>query len=588
MHSKILALFTLGAYHVLMYIDIVPNRSSPPAVLLRESSREGGKIRKRTLANLSALPPEAVDMLRRVLKGEKLVAAEESVRVERSASYGHVAAVLGTIRRLKLDHVLGTKRSPERDRVLAMIVARVLAPDSKLATARGLGEESAFSALADALSLESVSADSLYRALDWLLERQPAIESKLAAKHLQEGTLLLYDVSSTYLEGRCCPLAAHGYSRDGKPGKMQLVFGLLTTPEGCPVAVEVFAGNTADPATLTSAVQKVHERFGLKRVVWVADRGLLTNARIEAELRPDADFGWITALRAPAVQALRDEGVLQLSLFDQQDLAEIRSSSFPGERLVACRNPLLGAERARKREALLAATEKELEKISKAVARERRPLRGPDTIGVRVGRVLGRFKMAKHFRYEITDDAFRFERDPERIEDEAALDGIYVIRTTVPKEEMTAEAAVEAYKSLSQVERAFRSTKTDLDVRPLHHHTEPRVRAHVFLCMLAYYVEWHLRRSLAPLLFQDHDRADAAKQRTSVVARAEISQAARQKKSRRRTEEGLPVHSFRTLLAELANADRIRVRVGEHAFDKLAQLTPLQERAFQLLEVPWR
>lgn len=588
MCGKDLALFTLGAYHVLMYIDIVPNRSSPPAVLLRESSREGGKIRKRTLANLSALPPDAIEVLRRVLKGEKLVRAEESVRVERSASYGHVAAVLGTIRRLKLDQVLGTKRSPERDRVLAMIVARVLAPDSKLATARGLGEESAFSALADALSLESVSADSLYRALDWLVERQPAIESKLAAKHLQEGTLLLYDVSSTYLEGRCCPLAAHGYSRDGKPGKMQLVFGLLTTPEGCPVAVEVFAGNTADPATLASAVQKVRERFGLKRVVWVADRGLLTNARIEAELRPDADFGWITALRAPAVQALREEGVLQLSLFDQQDLAEIRSSAFPGERLVACRNPLLGAERARKREALLAATEKELEKISKAVARERRPLRGQDTIGVRVGRVLGRFKMAKHFRYEITDDAFRFERDPERIEDEAALDGIYVIRTTVPKEEMTAEAAVEAYKSLSQVERAFRSTKTDLDVRPLHHHTEPRVRAHVFLCMLAYYVEWHLRRSLAPLLFQDHDRADAAKQRTSVVAKAEISQAARQKKSRRRTEEGLPVHSFRTLLAELANADRIRVRVGEHAFDKLAQLTPLQERAFQLLEVPWR
>jgi transposase len=588
MHYETLASFTLCAYRVLMYIERVPNRSSPPAVLLRESWREGGKVHKRTLANLSALPDDAVEILRRVLKGETLVCAEESVSVGRSTPYGHVAAVLGTIRRLKLDQVLGTKRSPERDRVLAMIVARVLAPDSKLATARGLGEESAFSALADALSLESVSADSLYRSLDWLVERQPAIETRLAAKHLREGTLLLYDVSSTYLEGRCCPLAAHGYSRDGKPGKMQLVFGLLTTPEGCPVAVEVFAGNTADPATLASAVQKARERFGLKRVVWVADRGLLTNARVEAELRPDADFGWITALRAPAVQALREEGVLQLSLFDQHDLAEIRSSAFPGERLVACRNPLLGAERARKREALLVATEKELEKIAKAVTRERRPLRGPDTIGVRVGRVLGRFKMAKHFRLEITDAAFRFERDPERIEDEAALDGIYVIRTTVPKEEMTAEAAVEAYKSLSQVERAFRSTKTDLDVRPLHHHTEPRVRAHIFLCMLAYYVEWHLRCSLAPLLFQDHDRANAAKQRTSVVARAEISQAARQKKSSRRTEEGLPVHSFRTLLADLATADRIRVRVGEHAFDKLAQLTPLQERAFQLLEVPWR
>jgi transposase len=571
-----------------MYIDVVPNRSSPPAVLLRESSREDGKIRKRTLANLSALPPEAIEVLRRALKGEKLFTTEESVRVERSLPYGHVAAVLGTIRRLKLDQVLGTKRSPERDRVLAMVVARVLAPDSKLATARGLGEESTFSALSDALSLEAVSADSLYRSLDWLVERQPVIESKLAAKHLREGTLLLYDVSSTYLEGRHCPLAAHGYSRDGKPGKMQLVFGLLTTAEGCPVAVEVFAGNTADPATLASAVSKARERFGLKRVVWVADRGLLTHARIEAELRPDADFGWITALRAPAVQALRDEGVLQLSLFDQHDLAEIRSTAFPGERLVACRNPLLGAERARKREALLRATEKELEKIAKAVTRERGPLRGPDAIGVRVGRVLGRFKMAKHFRYEIADDAFRFERDPERIENEAALDGIYVIRTTVPEEEMTAEAAVEAYKSLSRVERAFRSTKTDLNIRPLHHHTEPRVRAHVFLCMLAYYVEWHLRRSLSPLLFQDHDRAAAAGERASVVAKAGISPAARRKKARRETEDGLPVHSFRTLLAELGTATRTRVRVGEHAFDKLAQLTPLQERAFLLLEVPWR
>jgi transposase len=571
-----------------MYIDIVPNRSSPPAVLLRESSREGGKIRKRTLANLSALPPDAVEVLRRSLKGEKLVAAEESVRAERSVPYGHVAAVLGTVRRLGLDQVLGTKRSPERDRVLAMVVARVLAPDSKLATARGLGEESAFSALADALALETVSADSLYRSLDWLLERQPAIEARLAAKHLKEGTLLLYDVSSTYLEGRRCPLAAHGYSRDGKPGKMQLVFGLLTTAEGCPVAVEVFAGNTADPATLASAVQKTRERFGLRRVVWVADRGLLTNARIEAELRPDADFGWITALRAPAVQALYEEGVLQLSLFDEQGLARIRSSAFPAERLIACRNPQLGAERARKREALLQATERELEKIVKATGRERRPLRGREQIGMRVGRVLGRFKMGKHFRLEITDSSFGFERDPGRIDDEARLDGIYVIRTTVPEEEMSAEAAVGAYKNLSQVERAFRSCKTDLDVRPLHHHTEPRVRAHVFLCMLAYYVEWHLRRSLAPLLFQDHDRAAASGQRTSVVARAEISPAASQKKARGQTDEGLQVHSFRTLMAELATADRIRMRVGEHAFDQLAQLTPLQARAFQLLQVPWR
>lgn len=571
-----------------MYVERVPNRSSPPAVLLRESWREGGKVHKRTLANLSALPAHAVDVLRRVLKGEKLVAAEEAVRFGRSVPYGHVAAVLGTIRRLGLDKVLGTKPSPERDRVLAMVVARLLAPDSKLATARGLGEESAFSALSGALGLEDVSADSLYRALDWLLERQPAIESKLAVKHLKEGTLLLYDVTSTYVEGRHCPLATHGYSRDGKPQKMQIVFGLLTTAEGCPVAVEVFAGNTADPATLASAVSKVRERFGLKRVVWVADRGLLTDKRIEAELRPDADFGWITALRAPAVQALYEEGVLQLSLFDEQNLAEISSSAFPGERLIACRNPQLGAERARKREALLVSTERELTKIVNATTRQTRPLRGAENIGVRVGRVLGHFKVGKHFRLEITDTSFHFERDPQRIEDEARLDGIYVIRATVPKDEMPAEAAVVAYKSLAQVERAFRSEKTDLDVRPLHHHTEPRVRAHVFLCMLAYYVEWHLRRSLAPLLFQDHDRAAAAAERTSVVARAEISPAARQKKARRRTAEGLPVHSFRTLMAELATATRARVHVGDHAFDQLAPLTALQERAFQLLEVPWR
>lgn len=571
-----------------MYIDTVPNRSSPPAVLLRESSREDGKIRKRTLANLSCLPPAAIDVLRRSLRGETLVSAEEAVRIERSEPYGHVAAVLGTLHRLKLDQVLGTKRSPERDRVLAMVVARILSPNSKLATARGLGEESAFSALSDALGLEAVSPDSLYRALDWLLERQPAIEARLAAKHLGEGTLLLYDVTSTYLEGRHCPLAAHGYSRDGKPGKMQLVFGLLTTPDGCPVAVEVFSGNTADPATLASAVEKARERFGLKRVVWVADRGLLTNARIEAELRPDADCGWITALRAPAVQALYEEKVLQLSLFDQHDLAEIRSSAFPGERLIACRNPLLGEERARKREALLKSTETELAKIKKAVDRERNPLRGREKIGVRVGGVLGRFKMAKHFRLEITDTDFDYERDLERIEGEAKLDGIYVIRTSVPKEEMTPEAAVLAYKSLSQVERAFRSSKTDLDVRPLHHHTEPRVRAHVFLCMLAYYVEWHLRRSLAPLLFQDHDRPAAAEQRASVVAKAEVSPAAKRKKARRKTDDGLPVHSFQTLLEDLATATRARLRIGEHAVTKLASLTPLQERAFQLLEVHWR
>jgi Transposase DDE domain len=571
-----------------MYIAIVPNRNSPPAVLLRESKREGDRIIKRTLANLSHLPMKQVELLRRVLRNEELVPAESALEVESTLPYGHVAAVLGMVRRLGLDRMLGTKRSPERDRVLAMLVARVIAPDSKLATARGLEEERRLGALTDALGLEEVSAESLYRSLDWLLERQAAVEGKLAARHLKEGTLLLYDVTSTYVEGRHCPLAAYGYSRDGKPGKQQIVFGLLTTPEGCPVAVEVFAGNTGDPSTLESAITKVRERFGLKRVVWVADRGLLTESRIEAELRPHADFGWITALRAPAVQALAASGALQLSLFDERDLAEIHSEAYPGERLIACRNPLLAEERGRKREELLAATEAELAKIAQAVARERRPLRGRAEIGVRVGRVVERFKMAKHFRLEITDTSFRYARDAERIREEAKLDGIYVIRTTVPKEEMGAEAAVAAYKGLAQVERAFRSTKTELEVRPIYHHTEPRVRAHIFLCMLAYYVEWHMRRALAPLLFQDHDRAAAEESRASAVARAERSPAALRKRSRRKTDDGLPVNGFRALLAELATAAHSRVRLGEHVFHQLTRLTRLQERAFELLEVPWK
>jgi hypothetical protein len=571
-----------------MYIDIVPNRSSPPAILLRESFREGGKIRKRTLANLSSLSPEKIELLRRVLKGEQLVPVEEAPRTERTLPFGHIAAALGTIRRLGLDRLIAGRRSAERDRVLALIVARLLAPGSKLATARGLGEESALGALAEALDVQDATPESLYRSLDWLLERQPEIEARLARQHLADGTLLLYDVTSTYVEGRCCPLAAFGYSRDGKPGKMQIVFGLLTTAEGCPVAVEVFPGNTSDPKTLASAVEKVRERFRLSRVVWVADRGLITEQRIEAELRPELGFDWITALRAPAVQALHRDGDLQLSLFDEQDLAEITSEAFPGERLIACRNPLLAAERARKREALLLATEARLAKIAAATTRTRKPLRGSDRIGVRVGRVLGRCLMGKHFRLEITDTSFSFERDPERIEQEAALDGIYVIRTSVPEETMGAEAAVQAYKGLSDVERAFRSTKSDLDVRPIRHHSGPRVRAHVFLCMLAYYVEWHMRRALAPLLFQDHDPEAAEQARGSVVARAQRSPAALEKRSLRKTADGFPVHSFRSLLNDLASVARVRLRFGDETFDQIPPPTPLQARAFELLKLPWR
>jgi hypothetical protein len=574
-----------------MYIDIVPNRNSPPAVLLRESYRVGKQTKKRTLANLSMLPPEAIDVLRRALRGETLVPAAEALEIERSRPHGHVAAVLGTARKLGLESLLATRPCRERDLAMAMIVARVIDPGSKLATARGLDAETGFHTLAEELGLADAGVAELYGAMDWLLERQSRIEAKLAKRELIDGTLVLYDVTSTYFEGRSCPLAKHGYSRDGKKGTLQIVFGLLCTAEGCPVAVEVFSGNTADPTTLASAVEKVCERFGLKRVVLVADRGLLTEARIEAELRPLAGrLDWITALRAPAIRKLVEEGDLQLSLFDEHDLGEITSARFPGERLIACRNPLLAAERVRKREVLLRATETQLEGVARATRRVARPLIGTEAIALRVGEVLGRSKVAKHFHTEITEDGFTYRRDEANIAREAALDGIYVIRTSVPAAEITAEDAVGAYKSLSAVERAFRSTKTvDLEVRPIHHRNETRVRAHVFLCMLAYYVEWHMRRALAPLLFDDHDKGTAGRQRRSVVARAERSPAAERKRNTRRTEDGFPVHSFQTLLKDLSTLTKNRVRVaGGAAYEQLTRPTPIQDRALELLEVPLR
>jgi hypothetical protein len=574
-----------------MYIDVVPNRTSPPAVLLRESYRVGKQTKKRTLANLSALPPEAVEVLRRALRGQKLVPLEEAFQVERGRAHGHVAAVLGTLRKLGLESLLSARPCRERDLAVGMIVARILDPASKLATARGLGAETAFSTLAGELGLEEASVDELYAALDWLLERQDRIERKLAQRELSDGTLVLYDVTSTYFEGRKCPLAKYGYSRDQKKGKLQIVFGLLCTAGGCPVAVEVFPGNTSDPNTLSSAIEKVCARFALKRIVLVADRGMLTEARIESDLKPlSGRLDWITALRAPAIQKLVEDGDLQLSLFDERDLAEIVSNSFPGERLIACRNPLLAGERARKREALLRATEEKLEEIAAATRRERRPLRGSEKIALKVGAVLGRSKVAKHFRHEITENSFRYARDARGIQREAALDGVYVIRTNVPAGEIGAEDAVGAYKSLSTVERAFRSFKTvDLEVRPIYHRAEKRVRAHIFLCMLAYYVEWHMRRALAPILFDDHDKASAALARRSVVAPAERSDAAKQKARTRRTADDLPVHSFRTLLKDLAMLHKNSVRVvGDTLIDQVATPSAIQQRAFDLLGVPVR
>ena len=571
-----------------MYIETVPNRSSPPAVLLREGWREGKRVRKRTVANLTAWPAGKVETLRRLLKNEPLVGRDEAFDIERSLPHGHVAAVLGALRKLRLDRTIAGSASPERERVLALIAARILDPGSKLATARGLAEATARDSLSETLGLGDIDEDDLYAAMDWLLERQGAIERRLAKRHFKDGALVLYDLTSVYLEGRRCPLARRGYSRDGKRGKLQIEFGLLCDRQGCPVAVEVFDGNTSDPATVGVQIDKLRRRFGLSRVVLVGDRGMLTEARIREEVRP-AGLDWISALRSSAIRELVESRTVQLSLFDETDLIEIRSAAYPGERLMVCRNPLLAAERARKREALLKATEALLDPIVVATRREKRRLKGRDRIGLRVGKVIGKYKMAKHFELDMTDESFRYQRKPGSIAAEAALDGLYVVRTSLPASELDAEGTVHAYKGLSAVERAFRSLKTvDLKVRPVYHHAAGRVRAHVFLCMLAYYVEWHMRERLKPLLFDDDDAAAAAAARSSIVAPAEVSPAAKDKARRKRTASGWPVHSFRTLLDDLATIARNRV-VACHAdaepFEIVTRPTALQREAFKLLGV---
>jgi len=572
-----------------MYIEVVPNRRSRPAILLREGWREGPKVRKRTLANLTHWPPHKIEALRRVLRDEAILAPRDAFTIERSRTHGHVAAVVGTIKKLGVDRLLASRRSPERDRAVALIAARVLAPDSKLATARALDANSATSTLGEMLGLETVEAEDLYAAMDWLEARQAKIEKTLAGRHLYDGTLVLYDVSSSYFEGRSCPLAAIGHPRDRKKGKLQIVFGLLCNADGCPVAVEVYEGNTGDPTTLKDQIEKVRTRFGLSRVVFVGDRGLLTSARIREELAPVEGLDWVSALRAEQIRKLaEDGGPLQLSLFDKTDLAEITHPDFPGERLVACMNPLLAAERARKREDLLQATERELEKVAAATRREKRALRGKDKIGLRVGKVLGRFKMAKHFEMTITETAFTYGRKHKAIEVEAALDGIYVLRTSVPKERLGAEDTVRVYKDLAKVERAFRCMKTvDLHVRPIHHRLVPRVRAHVFLCMLAYYVEWHMRRAWAPLLFAEDDPQGAAQRRGSPVKPATRSASAEAKALTKKTSEGETVHRFRGLLEHLATLTKNTIQPAGDlpAFERLTVPTPLQQKAFDLLGV---
>jgi transposase len=570
-----------------MYIEAVPNRNSPPAILLRESYRHQGKVRKRTLCNLSDWSPAHVEGLRGVLKGGTVIAAEhDAFTVTRSLPHGHVAAALGTARTIGLDRILGPDGNRCRDLVLALLIGRILDPVSKLAMTRTLSPATASSSLGDALGLGAVDDDELYAALDWLLARQPAIETALAKRHLTNGTLVLYDVSSSYMEGSCCPLAKRGYSRDGKKGTLQIVYGLLCAPDGCPVAIEVFDGNTGDPTTLAPQIEKLKQRFHLDHVVLVGDRGLITEARITEDIQ-SAGLDWITALRGPAIKDLLNSGALQLTLFDQRDMASITSPDFPGERLVVCRNADLAAERARKREDLLVATEQDLAALKAKVERKRNPLCGTAEIALAVGAVLNTYKMKKHFDLEITDTAFSFARKTIEIAAEAATDGLYVVRTSLPEATLGNADTVRSYKSLARVERTFRCIKTvDPHVRPVYHWLENRVRAHVLLCMLAYYLEWHMRQRLAPMLFDDADKEAAEARRKTVVAPAQRSKAAVRKQTTGVTPDGLPVHSFRTLLADLATMTRNTISTAVNPLYPLTVVTrptPVQQKAFDLL-----
>jgi transposase len=580
-----------------MFIEAVPNRGSPPAVLLRESYRdEQGRAQKRTLANLSKLPRDIIDGLKALLAGGTVIGTGPGgLEIERALPHGHVAAVLGMVGKLALDRlILSTTKDPisrrQCDLVVAMMVDRLIAARSKLGFLRAVDEESAASSLGAVLRLGGVKEHEVYEALDWLVDRQVRIENGLARRHLRDGVLVLYDVSSSYFEGRCCPLAQYGHSRDHRGDRPQIVYGLLCSREGLPVAVEVFDGNTGDPSTVSAQVEKAKDRFGIDRLVLVGDRGMITSARIRDDLKP-AGLDWITCLRAPAIQALAAEnGPLQLSLFDDRDLAEISAPDlFPGERLIVCRNRDLAGERARKREELLAATERELSRIAAQTRRRNSRLKSAAEIGVAVGAVIDKKKMAKHFDLDIRDGHLSFKRRAEHIAEEARLDGIYVIRTSVPAEHLAATETVQAYKDLSRVERAFRCLKTvDLEIRPIRHWTAERVRAHVFLCMLAYHVEWHLRAALAPLLFHDTDLEAARAERASPVVKTEPSETVKKKKATKRSADGQRIMSFAGLIAHLGTFTRNIMRVPtsrQHRFTLYARPTPLQEAAFRLLDI---
>jgi len=562
-----------------MYIDIVPNRKSPPAILLRESIRQGEKIVKRTLANLSSLSIDQAQAIRRILKGEKLVQPEEHFTVLSSRPHGHAEAVLLTIRRLGLDKLIFSRRCKERDLVIAMIASRIICPQSKLALTRDLENTT----LGESLGIEGVDEDDLYAAMDWLHKRQDGIEKRLAARHLQEGVQVLYDLSSSYFEGRKCPLAARGYNRDQKNGKLQVNYGLLTDNRGCPVSISVFPGNTSDPKTLMPQVEKLQKDFGLKSVVLVGDRGMITQKQID-DIKELEGMEWITALKTGSIRKLMNAKAIQLTLFDERNLFEFTHPDFPGEKLVACRNPELAYRRKHKRAALLKATIEALEKIQGMI--ERGYLKDADKIGIRVGRVINKYKMAKHFKLEITEKELYFEIAEEKVNEEAALDGIYVIRTSLEK--LSAADAVRHYKSLSHVERAFRSIKTmDLEVRPINHHLEKRVKAHLFLCMLAYYVKWHMMEAWRPLLFADEDQQ--AKQKRDPVATAQRSAQAEEKVQGKRLTDGSIAHSFQSMLRNLATIVRNTCQSrdaegGMPSFTMDTQLTQKHEEAFRLLK----
>lgn len=571
-----------------MYIEEVPNRNSPPAILVRESKRVGKIVKKRTLANITKWPQNVIAGLRMLVQGVELV-PKDVFTTEKTTPHGHVEAILGTIRKLKLDNIIFSKPCRERNLVLAMIAGRLIFPCSKLATTRIWHTTT----LAEELSVQDADVDELYEAMDWLLSRQGAIEKKLAKAHLAEDELVLYDISSSYYEGHKCPLVFFGHSRDGKKGLPIIVYGVMTDNEGRPVAVEVYPGNTGDPTTVPDQVNKLIDKFGLKHITLVGDRGMLTQTKISL-LKDYPGIGWLSALKGKAIQKLVDNECLQLSLFDKQNLAEISSPDYPGERLIACFNPLLKDKRSFKRTELLKATEEKLDGIKKTISRRTKKLLSKDEIGVKVGKVLNKFKMSKHYILKIEDNFFEWKRNNDAIQDETNVDGVYVIRTSEPKTKMSAEDAVRNYKSLSHVERVFQCMKgIDIRVRPIRHHTEDHVRAHILICMLAYYVEWHMRKALAPILFEDEELDEDRKTRDP-VAPAEPSESVKAKKAGKKTVDGLQVHSFNTLIQMLATRTKNRCRTKSipdaPAFYNYTEPNQLQTKAFQLLglDVPSR